>query len=134
MGKCWVFLIIPQHGEPGQTVRSLWTFDREPLFNAMVRALSVQIGLTSSVAWICFDIDTSHLVSLICWNILLHFQAPLQRDFGEFRDGERLELADEVEEEEGEGLTVTDINMDFNAQLSPEVNEHVAPQKSSTSD
>ena len=45
-----------------------------------------------------------------------------------------MELADEVEEEEGEGLTVTDINMDFNTQLSPEVNEHVATQKSSTSD
>ena len=54
---------------------------------------------------------------------MLHFQAPLQRDFGEFRDGERLEFAGEVEGEEGEELTVTDINMDFNAQLSPEVNK-----------
>ena len=51
---------------------------------------------------------------------MFHFQAPLQREFGEFRDRE---LAGEVEEEEEEGerLTVTDINMDFNAQLSPEV-------------
>ena len=50
-----------------------------------------------------------------------HFQPPLQRDFGDFRDRERAELVGEVEEEEGEGITVTDINMDFNAQLSPEV-------------
>ena len=48
-----------------------------------------------------------------------HFQPPLQRDFGDFRDRERAELVGE--EEEGEGITVTDINMDFNAQLSPEV-------------
>ena len=48
-----------------------------------------------------------------------HFQPPLQRDFGDFRDRERAELVGEVEEEEG--ITVTDINMDFNAQLSPEV-------------
>ena len=50
-----------------------------------------------------------------------HFQPPLQRDFGDFRDRERTELVGEVEEEEGEGIAVTDINMDFNAQLSPEV-------------
>ena len=50
---------------------------------------------------------------------MLHFQAPIQQDFGDFRDGDRAELVGE--EEEVEELTVTDINMDFNAQLSPEV-------------
>ena len=52
---------------------------------------------------------------------MLHFQAPIQQDFGDFRDGDRAELVGEVEEGEAEELTVTDINMDFNAQLSPEV-------------
>ena len=68
-----------------------------------------------------FVCETSHIGSSICWNTLLHFQAPIQRDFGDLRDADRAELVGEVEEEEGEGLTVTDINMDFNAQLSPEV-------------
>ena len=56
----------------------------------------------------------------MCLNILEHFQATLQRDFGEIRDRDQ---ADVVEGEVGgEQLIVTDINMDFNAQLSPEVN------------
>ena len=55
----------------------------------------------------------------MCLNILEHFQATLQRDFGEIRDRDQ---ADVVEGEVGgEQLIVTDINMDFNAQLSPEV-------------
>ena len=48
-----------------------------------------------------------------------YFQTYPQQEIGDYREGGRV-----VVEEEVEAIPVTDINMDFNTQLSPEVTNY----------